>query len=264
VGSIGFRHVTDAEGKQALTALGGSPCAEPTDYFRGPYVSGNDNGKQTGCTVGGRSHLVARYASGAGQGGGKLDLRLTSATRWSGSYRTDRGASGSYSASFKSHFAGDGATAGGGTSAKCDTKTKITTLVSVGQSGLPDGAKAPLGKTKTGGTLQLSGTVVCGGIFSHRDLRQPTTDEDDWFVDLKPTAVVFPPVPAGANDLNIAVSVSRSFTPGCPVGAPGILNLTDGGNDSSKDRLRVSVCRHNHVYTGGGNNKGLVVGINPS
>ena len=256
VGSIGFRHVSDAEGRAALVDLGGTPCTEPTDYFRGGYVSGNDNGKQTGCTVGGASHLVSRYSSDTGQPGGSLDMRLTSPTHWNGSYRTDAGTTGSYQGDFNGHFAGDGANAastGDGTGGKCG---KVTTLVSISQAGFPDGETGVLSKTKTGGTTHLSGNAICSGVFSHTNLRDPTTGADDRHIDLKPTAAE---LAASGKDLTIHVKVFRSTTKGCPIGTEGTLVLHDGPTNNT-DTLRIRVCSHRHVYTGG-NNKGLVVEI---
>ena len=183
-------------------------------------------------------------------------MRLTSPTHWNGSYRTDAGATGSYQGDFKGHFAGDGANAastGGGTGGKC---SKVMTLVVVGQAGFPDGETGVLNKTKTGGTMHLSGDEICGGVFSHTDLRDPTIDGDERVVDLQTTAAE---LAASGKDLTIHVKVFRSTTKGCPIGTEGTLVLHDGPTNNT-DSLRIRVCSHSHAYTGG-NNKGLVVDI---
>lgn len=111
-GTLGLRWIADAAGAKAIQSFGGQPCAEPTDYFRGGYTTGaGDHGGVVGCTAG-RTRLIARWNTNlATARDGTFDVRY-SGGGFSGRYQEDNGGAGSYTGTFKGHFAGDGADAG--------------------------------------------------------------------------------------------------------------------------------------------------------
>ena len=109
-GGADFTVVTNTEGAQVLSSMHGTPCAEPTTYYRAFYHEDDGTtGTMAGCTVGSPQHFVGRYAPDAGQGGG-VDITVGSATF--GGYFTYDLADPSnhypYSGTFVSHAADDG------------------------------------------------------------------------------------------------------------------------------------------------------------
>jgi hypothetical protein len=109
-GEIFFRHVPPDEGRAAVQGLRGQPCSEPTDYYRGEYLAGSDEGTMAGCTVGAPGVMAGAFASNLVDGGaGTFDIRLGSPTTWAGAYHYFGGSSGDWNAEFEGHFPGDGA-----------------------------------------------------------------------------------------------------------------------------------------------------------
>jgi hypothetical protein len=118
-GGVGFRVVSSSDGRQAITAQGGTPCSKPTVYYRGGYYdpASGHSGKVTGCTEGSPEHMVARYvgdpATDPGAAGG-FDIHFVPPTKASpatfkGTYTSSAGTPGSpYTGVFKDHFQGDG------------------------------------------------------------------------------------------------------------------------------------------------------------
>ncbi len=114
LGHVSFAVAGAAQGQQALTAAGGTPCATPTVYYVGSYQGpGTKTGSVSGCTVGSANHLVARYVGDRSTDPGAtgdivIDFVAPSAFNGTIAAASSDGQAMAYVGSFQSHFAGDG------------------------------------------------------------------------------------------------------------------------------------------------------------
>jgi hypothetical protein len=115
-GAFGLRHDTAGVGAPLLKAIGGKPCAPPSDYFDGGYydppIPPGDAGKLRGCTKA-PYRLVGRYQSDyRASNAGSFDITIVGAAArntFKGTYTPDGGKPVPWSGSFQKDFAGDGA-----------------------------------------------------------------------------------------------------------------------------------------------------------
>ena len=125
---------TAKTGKDAKELFNKLPCKDGPEFYRGGYTSGGDRGKIMGC--GTPTSMRGRWLSNVGGNyvNGSYEIHISSRNplKFTGKYRQDNGATGTYSGTWASHFDGDGcceepacrkpASVGGGTAA-CLTLT---------------------------------------------------------------------------------------------------------------------------------------------
>ena len=125
---------TAKTGKDAKELFNKLPCKDGPEFYRGGYTSGGDRGKIMGC--GTPTSMRGRWLSNVGGNyvNGSYEIHISSRNplKFTGTYRQDNGATGTYSGTWASHFDGDGcceepacrkpASVGGGTAA-CLTLT---------------------------------------------------------------------------------------------------------------------------------------------
>ncbi len=125
-GTIGFRLVSDEEGRATVDATGFpfAKCVEPTDWYVGTFTRGGDSGTHVGCTYepnlanAGLGLRMLFHSQGLNAYGLAYIAVANDGAAWGGNYSVygngpSGGASttGDWSGAFSGHFAGDGAAA---------------------------------------------------------------------------------------------------------------------------------------------------------
>jgi hypothetical protein len=136
LGEVSYRVTDSASGKQALQAMNGQPCNEPTVYYLGDYSDANGQGKMTACTHS-AGHLVGRYRSNKNLQfpGGSFDVTFAAPGTFTGFYTADDPSFPGqfpYTGTLEKHFSGDGSTAAKGDATLSGIRGKVEVQLNQG------------------------------------------------------------------------------------------------------------------------------------